>query len=118
MNVINDRPVMVFKKDNKYTIGISKKKKDNTYEKAYIKIEFGKDIELEDRTLITIKNAWLDFYNWEYQGKKGTTWVIKCSEFEKQQNEEKDPFEEFGNSISTESQIGEQIEIMPDDLPF
>lgn len=118
MNVINDRPVMVFKKNNKYTIAISKKKKDNTYEKAYIKIEFGKDIELEDKTLIKIKNAWLDFYNWEYEGKKGTTWVIKCSEFEKQQNEEKDPFEKFENSISTKSQIGEQIQIDDDMLPF
>jgi hypothetical protein len=118
MNVINDRPVMVFKKDNKYIIGISKKKKDNTYEKAYIKIEFGKDIELEDKTLIKIKNAWLDFYNWEYEGKKGTTWVIKCNEFEKQQNEGKDPFEEFGNNITTESDIGQQIQITDEDLPF
>ena len=27
MEIINNRPIMVFKKDNKYNIGISKKKK-------------------------------------------------------------------------------------------
>ena len=134
MNITNERPVMVFKKDNKYSIGISKKKQDGSYENAYIKVEFNKDVELEDRTMITIKNAWLSFYNWEYQGKKGTTWVIKCSEFEKVEEYEKDPmaseikinkveqkkdlFEEFGESIKTESQIGEQIKIEPEDLPF
>ena len=117
MNITNERPVMVFKKDNKYTIGISKKKQDGSYENAYIKIEFNKDVELEDRTMITIKNAWLSFYNWEYQGKKGTTWVIRCNEFE-QVEQEKNPFEEFGDSIKTESEIGEQIQITDEDLPF
>ena len=117
MNITNERPVMVFKKDNKYSIGISKKKQDGSYENSYIKIEFNKDIKLENRTMITIKNAWLSFYNWEYQGKKGTTWVIRCSEFDLAE-EKKDVFEQFGESIKTESEIGEQIEITDDDLPW
>lgn len=82
MNITNNRAVMVFKNENKYVVGLSKKKQNGEYENAYIKIEFNKDVELEDKTLIEIKNAWLSFYNWEYDGKKGTTYFIKCSEFE------------------------------------
>lgn len=119
MEIINNRPIMVFKKDNKYNIGISKKKKDGSYETAYMKIEFNKDTKIEDRQLITIKNAWLDFYNWEYENKKGTTWYIRCSEFEiynKENNEEKNPFGEMKTKVETD--IGEQIEITDEDLPF
>lgn len=131
MNITNERPVMVFKKDNKYSIGISKKKQDGSYENAYIKVEFNKNVELEDRTIIKIKHGWLSFYNWEYQGNKGTTWVIRCNEFEKVEEYEKDPmaseikinkveqtnpYEEL--NVKTESNIGEQIQINPEDLPF
>lgn len=119
MEIINNRPIMVFKKDNKYNIGISKKKKDGSYETAYMKIEFNKNIEIEDRQLITIKNAWLDFYNWEYENKKGTTWYIRCSEFEiynKENNEEKNPYADMKTQV--ESDIGKQIQIDSSDLPF
>lgn len=119
MNIISNRPIMVFKKDNKYNIGISKKKKDGSYETAYMKIEFNKDVEVEDRQLINIKNAWLDFYNWEYEGKKGTTWCIRCSEFETKENErqnETNPYADMKTQV--ESDIGQQIEIDSSDLPF
>lgn len=131
MNITNERPVMVFKKDNKYSIGISKKKQDGSYENAYIKVEFNKNVELEDRTIIKIKHGWLSFYNWEYQGNKGTTWVIRCNEFEKVEEYEKDPmaseikinkveqtnlYEEL--NVKTESNIGEQIQIDSSELPF
>ena len=123
MDIISNRPVMVFKRENKYSIGISRKKKDGSYETAYMKIEFNKDIELEDRQLITIKKAWLDFYNWEYEGKKGTTWCIRCSEFEtekKEDNQEEitpeNPYAEM--NTKTENDIGVQIEITDSDLPF
>ena len=105
MEIINNRPIMVFKKDNKYNIGISKKKKDGSYETAYMKIEFNKDTKIEDRQLITIKNAWLDFYNWEYENKKGTTWYIRCSEFEiynKENNEEKNPYADMNTKVETD----------------
>lgn len=111
MNIVNDKPVMVFKNENKYIVGISKKKQDGEYENAYIKIEFNKGIELEDKTLIKIKNAWLSFYNWEYEGKKGTTFFIKCNDFEEVAELVKtnnDPYKEFG----------EQLEISDEALPF
>lgn len=58
-----------------------------------------------------------------YQKKDGTvefklvvTDVTQIKQFK--ETESSDPFKEFGESIKTESQIGEQIEINPDDLPF
>ncbi len=128
MNITNEKIVMVFKKDNKYSVGISNKKQDGSYEKAYFPIQFNKGVELEDRTKIYIKKAWLSFYKWEYQDKKGTTFFIKCSEFEtvgetiedvkkeiKIQEEQRilnevinDPFEEYAN----------ENPINDDDLPF
>lgn len=116
MNIINNRPIMVFKKDNKYNISISKKKQDGSYETAYMKIEFNKDVELKDRQLINIKNAWLDFYNWEYENKKGTTWFIRCSEFEIENKQEENPYAEMKTKV--ESDIGEEIRIEDDELPF
>lgn len=121
MDVISNRPVMVFKRDNKYSLGISRKKKDGSYETAYMKIEFNKDTQLEDRQLITIKKAWLDFYNWEYEGKKGTTWCIRCSDFEiynktTDEPKEDNPYAEMNTIV--ENDIGEQIEITDEDLPF
>ena len=123
MDIISNRPVMIFKRDNKYNVGISRKKKDGSYETAYMKIEFNKGIELEDRQLITIKKAWLDFYNWQYQDKKGTTWCIRCSEFEtknkediQEDNTQDNPYEEMSTKV--ESDFGKQIQIEDEDLPF
>ena len=119
MDIISDRPVMIFKRDNKYNVGISRKKKDGSYETAYMKIEFNKGTELEDRQLITIKKAWLDFYNWEYEGKKGTTWCIRCNEFEtekKKEELEENPYQEMNTKV--ESDFGKQIEITDEELPF
>jgi len=117
MNISNDKNVMIFKKDNKYTAGISKKNQDGSYDKAYFPIQFNQGVELENKTLIKIKNAWLSFYKWENETGKGTVFYIKCSDFDKVE-EEKDPFEVFGDSISTESKIGEQIQIDDSELPF
>ena len=111
---------MVFRNEQdgkvKYTIGISKKDQDGNYTNASMPIQFNKDVEIADQTKITIKNAWLSFYKWEYQDKKGTTFFIKCTDFEKEMDErdlhtttKSDPFKDFGDSI----------EIDPsEDLPF
>lgn len=111
MKLIEEKPVMVFKKDDKYSIGISNKKKDGTYEKGYYPIQFNKGVELENQTKIYIKNAWLSFYKWEYEDKKGTTWFIKCNDFElvsetiekAKEETKKDPYEEFGNQVELEN---------------
>lgn len=121
MNIVNNYPVTIFKnEDGKYVVGLSNKKQDGSYENAYYPIQFNRDVELENKTRIYIKNAWLSFYKWEYEGKKGTTFFIKCSQFEladtkeepKQEEKGLDPYEVFGNSITVE-QLDDGM-----DLPF
>ncbi len=65
----NDVPVMVFRndKDNKtiYNIGLSRKVvKDNKdeWQNGYILAQFNKDINLENKSKVILKNAILDFY--------------------------------------------------------
>lgn len=69
MEVISNREEMVFRneRDGKvsYAIGLSKKKEDGTYERGFMPIKFRKGIELKDRTKITIKEAWMDFFKIE-----------------------------------------------------
>lgn len=66
MEVIESRLVKVYKRQYEektyYSIGISKKDKDGNYINGYLDVRFKKDVELEDRTNIYIKKAWIDFY--------------------------------------------------------
>ena len=130
MNITNDREVKIFRFDEKdkttneiiktkYTVGIHRKLENGEYESGFFPIQFNKGIEVEDKSKITIKKAWLSFYNWEMQGKKGTTFFIKCSEFDKaeQENERTDlgkaidkQYEDFGNSVElTDEDIDSEL---------
>lgn len=44
--------------------------------------------------------------------------LTQIQQFKEPQNTSNNPFKDFGNSIKTESNIGEQIEIKEEDLPF
>lgn len=72
-------------KDNygRYKIGLSHKTMDGKREYAYFLVKFKKDVELENKTNIKIHKYWLDFYNWEKDEKKGTTFYIFINEFDK-----------------------------------
>jgi len=112
MNVINvdkenkDIPVRIFKNDKgKYSIGISKKVGDK-YETRYYPVEFMKGVELENKTDIILKNAILSWYDWSYEDKKDTKFLIKILAFEKiPQNVDK-------------WSSGKDIEIEDSELPF
>lgn len=107
MNITNDKELMVFKNEyGRYSIGLSKKKMDGSYENNYFPIRFKKDVVLENQTKIKINNAFLTFDNWEKDGKKGTTFYIMCLDFDKtdtpstnEKKEVNDPFADFGDSI-------------------
>lgn len=65
----NNKSVMVFKNDKNdrviYNIGLSRKvTKDNeeTWQNGYILAQFNKDVDIENKTKIILKNAILDFY--------------------------------------------------------
>ena len=66
MDVISDKLIKVYKRTYKdktyYSIGISKKDTDGNYINGYLDARFKKDVEVEDRTNIYIKKAWIDFY--------------------------------------------------------
>ena len=114
MNFTGDRPIQIYKfEDNgkvKYTFGVGKKIKDtNEYENAFYPIQFKQGVNIPDKSKITIKKAWLSFYSWEYQGKKGNTFYVMCSEFDLVDEEVKevkkqvaDPFEMFGATVEND----------------
>lgn len=65
MNINFEKEITVFRYDGQYgasySLGLSKKKQDGSYENGYMPCKFKKDIELENKTKIKIKNAWLTF---------------------------------------------------------
>ena len=63
LTVTGDAMVFVTEFDwgKAYSVGLSKKKDDGTYDRAYFKARFKKDVSLENMTKIDIKNGWLSF---------------------------------------------------------
>lgn len=104
----NNKSVMVFRNDKKdktiYNIGLSKKiMKDDeeTWQNGYILAQFNKDVDIENKTKIILKNAILDFYiNKDNQ----TVHFIRVFEYE---------------IVSEKKDDGKYIEISDDEvLPF
>lgn len=118
MNITNDKEVMIFKNEYNgrinYSVGLTKKDKDGKYINGYMNVQFKKDIELENQTKIKIKEAWLSFN----QHEKKTYPYIFINDFELVEKKESNPYEEFGNNMKTEFNVGEQIQITDEDLPF
>lgn len=60
--------------------------------------------------------------NYEIQGKKHYKTYVLVNQLEylssKKEEKKENPYEEFGNSIKTEFDLGEQITIEDSDLPF
>ena len=117
----NDLPIKVFKDEKgKYTIAISKKvgEEHSTtgYANKYFPVEFLKGVELDNGTEIIIKHAFMTWFDWEFEDKKGTKFVIKITAFEKVENNQPvlrpDPkVESWGSAKSIELNN-------EDELPF
>ena len=98
--------VMVFKYEGQYgatySIGLSKKNQEGKYENGYFSCKFKKGVDLQNKTKIKIKEAWLTFNQ-----KEGKTYpYIFINDFEEIGKSAKDVFEEFAN------------ETIDEDLPF
>lgn len=113
--------VMVFVKEHEgrkvYSLGLSKKNKNGGYDNGYILARFKKDIVLDNKTRIKVKESWLSFNTNENK----TFPFIFINDFEilaeaKPETKETNPYEDFGNSIKTEVQ--ETFDIQESDLPF
>lgn len=122
MQIISEKEEIIFRqeKDNKrfYSIGLSRKDQNGNYINGYMTAVFKKDVDVPNKTKIKIKEAWLGF---NVKDKK-TYPHIFINDFEVVEEPTKEvaknPFEEFGETIKTNSDIGQQIEIEDSDLPF
>ncbi len=118
MEIVSNKEEIIFKNEYNdkpyYTIGLSKKDKNGNYINGYMNVSFKKGVELENMTKIKIKSAWLDFYKKDVK----TIPVIFINDFEIAEENKKDPFEEFGDSIKTDFDLGEDMQIEESDLPF
>lgn len=119
MQIISDREEIIFRQDKDgkrfYSIGLSRKDQNGNFINGYMTVVFKKDVELENKTKIKIKEAWLGF---NVKDKK-TYPHIFINDFEIVESDKKvakeNPFEEFGQQF----EVGHQIEIdESSDLPF
>ena len=123
MQIISDREETIFRNDYDgkptYKIGLSKKDKDNKQVYGYIKANFKKGTELNNKTKIKIKSAWIDFYKTKEDITVPTIFVSEYEIVEQpEEKKETNPFEEFGEHFTTKFDTGQQIEISDNDLPF
>lgn len=88
--------VMIFKNEKgTYKIGMSKKDRNNQYFNGYMLCRFRKGVEIENKTKIKIKNAFISFY----LNDKETVSYIMITEYEKV---EVDKFQETLNKLKKE----------------
>ena len=96
---------MIFRRDNDYgsfyTIGLSKKLEDGSYDNGYLDVRFKKGVSLENKTKINIKEAWLTFYKKSEGEYSKTIPYIFINDFEIVDNGQE-----------------ETVEFDDDDLPF
>lgn len=121
MNIKENYIVMVFVKEFEgrklYSIGLSKKNKNGGYDNGFMSVRFKKDVVVNNKTRIKLKDAWLSFNTNE--GKTFPFIFINDFEIISEPNpnkKEENPYEDFGNSIKTEVQ--ETFDIQESDLPF
>ena len=87
---ITSKDTMIFVKEENgkvhYRAGLSSKKQDDTYAKAYIDIKMPKGTELENKTKINITKGFLSFYNYKGKdNKEHTIWYIVVQEYTTQE---------------------------------
>lgn len=124
MNIQTDKSKTIYKyttKDGKefYSLGLSKKKQDGTYENGFINCRFKKDINLENKTKILIKGGWLDFYVKD----RITYPFIFINEFEiiqddKQESKQTEEVNEFSAMKTTTEYKEDEVTLTNEDLPF
>lgn len=66
MNIESDKEKTIYRNEVNgkalYSIGISHKKQDGSWENGYMTCRFPKDADIPNKTKIKIVNSWLDFY--------------------------------------------------------
>ena len=66
MRIQTNKEEMIFRNERNekvsYSMGISHKLQDGTWEKGFIPVRFPKNTDLKNQTKIIIDEAWMDFY--------------------------------------------------------
>jgi hypothetical protein len=130
MNISNQFPVTIFKNVNDYgtfyKVGLVKKDINGEYVNGYKDIRFNKGVELEDKSKIYLKKAWLSFY---VKDKKTIDYIF-CSEFETIDETIENARTPLANISDSQivravmndedpfTSFGEEVEISDSDLPF
>lgn len=129
MNIVTNRPYTVFRNDYNgysfYKLGISKKSQNGEWINGYIRCQFRKNVEVENRTRIYFKKAWLNFYLKD----KETILCIFIDEFEtvdetieNSKMPDNNKLEEVVNAMVKEDDpfkdFGEEVIIDENQLPF
>lgn len=120
MEVISNKYETIFRNENNgkvsYLIGISKKQQDGTYQNGYIPCRFKKEVSLENKTRIKIKQAWIDFYKVE----KKTYIYVFINDFEKEQVNEQVSEQEKNKALAQNDIWGsaKDMDIPEEELPF
>lgn len=122
MNIECDKPKTIYKyktKDGKefYSIGLSKKKQDGSWETGFISCRFPKEAKIENKTRILIKRGWVDFYV-----KDRITYpfiFVNLYEEVQEPTPEDTKVEPLPQNVKTEYDIEDSaIQIKDEDLPF
>ena len=120
MNIETDKIKTIYKyktKDGKefYSIGLSKKKQDGSWENGFISCRFPKDAQLENKTRILIKRGWLDFYVKD----RITYPFIFVNLYEIVEDKQENSQEEtIPQNAKTEYSEDSDIQLTDEDLPF
>lgn len=125
MKVTSDRTETIYRHDKEdrtiYTMKLVKKNMDGEYENGYILTKFRNGVELDDKSKIKIKDAWLDFY--KKDDKTNISLFVNDFDLEDnntlQKQEEKKEQEEnpFAN-VNSKNGIKQPIPYTDEDLPF
>lgn len=121
MNIECEKPKTIYKyktKDGKehYSLGLSKKKQDGSWENGFISCRFKKDANIENKTRILIKEGWVDFYV-----KDRITYpfiFINLYEEVEEPKPEDVKTTDIPQNIKTEYSEDSDIQIKDEDLPF
>lgn len=116
MEIVSKKEETIFRNEfngeTRYSIGLSKKKEDGSYENGYMKVMLRKGVSIPNKSKIKITDAWLSFNT--YNNK--TYPYIFINNFDLVSKPDTTPYDNMKTKI--ESDIGQQIKIEPEDLPF
>lgn len=141
MEIVEKKPIMIFRKDGgygpMYSLAIPNKLENGTYQNGYINVRFRKGVYIADRTKIKIQKSWLgcnvkNKVTYPYIFIDEFTYddvldnfpqVTKItnktdSEILKEVMKVDDPFASFANEANLSDLAGTEINITAEDLPF